>query len=371
MWPSLITNMLKKGSLLLMLPFFNPTQILAEPRDSIFSRLLYRMNLPIPAEEEILTFQNKHLFYATSSNMLKRQKKIAVLNLNHPRKKSTLHLTSVPLSAYDISAIGVSEKKVVLISFDSIFFYERTKNVATLISSRANARGYSEIGFTENNHTMVLHKLYNYHPNDQKVCCEYLYLDAAQLLELQVDTLPYKAIAYSHQVHNWQLFPPQESFSYLALSTKNGLVKLNRYGNFDTLYLPSKGKSFVPDSLFNLNYRGKQMITHLLKKDQYYNRIEKIFQYQDTLIISEIYPGSGKDYRLLTYCYLKDGVYTFKEFIYKNGTNPTLQQANLSYSYPMFFYNGQLLVVAERQSKRLLRKNKFIHSLYYYAFQPS
>lgn len=366
---NLIIKMNKRGRAFVYLSLLLPSQVFATDIDTLKSRCIQKIDLPIPAEENILTYQNNNLFFVSSSESLDQNQLLWVFDINKPNNLLKIKLHKKILSQYRITAIGGSKNKLVLLSHDSIFFYQVEKNSAKMYGAIGNQQSFKGVDFTENNTLIVLHKLYNFHPLDQKVRCQYVYLNAEDLQEVSNDTFDYKGILYSHQIHKWQQFHSNESYSLMALTAQNGILRLNRFKHFDTIFLPSQNKVFVPDSLLNLPARGKQMISQLMAKDMLYNRIEKIFWSNDTLIISEIFPGSGKEKRLITFACPKQGHYTFKEYIYNNTLQNHESYLNLSYSYPMFVYGNQIISINQWQVKNENKKKPFQYCFYIYQFE--
>jgi hypothetical protein len=357
------------GRILIFLPIFFPFQIKAEKIDTLRSVYIKKIELSINAEEDILSFQNKNLLYLSSDEIIKGQKLVWLINLNNHNSLMKIKLEEPITSKYTVTAIGGSEKKILFICHDSIYFYKIEGNKAKIILTKANFNSFLEVDFSENSKTIILHKLYNFHPNDQKVCCQYLYLNEDNFQEIVNDTIIYEAIVYSHQIHKWQNFNASNDFSLLALTTKNKIIKINRFHQYDTIYLPLEKKVLVPDSFLNLPQRGKPLVKNLISNDMFYNRIEKIFENKDTVLISEIFPGSGKDYRLLTYCFKNEGVWRFKEYVYKNSNDNSGKSLNLSYSSPTYLFNNQMLSISQDIRRDIWHKNKFIYSLFFYELK--
>lgn len=366
MLQNLTSKFIKVGRILIFLPILFSYQLKAKEVDTLRSNFIKKIDLPVNAEEQILSYLNRNLLFVTSNEILQNQKVIWMVDLNKPKSISKIKFDKPINSKYSITAIGASNKKIILICHDSILIYKIEKDQASLIFTMANTNSFLEVEFSENNNIIVLNKLYNFHPNDQKICCQYLYLKADDLEELANDTIEYGAIAYSHQIQKWQNFNSWQNYSLLALTTKNKILRFNRLHQFDTIYLPINEKVLVPDSLLHLTFRGKQLVKHLISNDINYNRIEKIFERNDTIIVSEIFPGSGKDYRLLTYCFKIKGIWTFKEFIYRNSQIGL----NLSYSEPTYVYDNQVFTINQNLVKNTWKRNKFIHSLYFYELKP-
>lgn len=371
MWRNLIYRLIQKGRILYFLPFTYIGFIEAQTTDTLYSKFNEKISLPIPAEHNILSYLNDDLLYVSSNEMLESKNTIWVVSLTKKAILTKIKLLSPITSNYSVSAFAVSNEAMVFVCHDLIYFYTLKKSKATLVKTIKNPKSFLEVDFMNHNQIIVLHKLYNFHPSDQKICCENLYIHTKDFSENDSISFPYDGIAYSHQIHQWQLFKSNEFDSYLALTNANAIVHFKQGKINDTIQLPNHNKFLLPDSLLLLPFRGKQMVQFLMQKDSLYNRIEKLFLKNDTLIVSEIFKGSKKDFRLLTYCYKNNGNWCFKSIIYQNihGLAEEKYPLNLSYSVPIYFVQNEVVSLIQFAKERKNKKPIYGYGLFFYELQ--
>lgn len=327
-------------------------------------------------EEELIYSLHDGTMYYTSKEFCKNNN-ISVFSLDLNSKKHAKGISFEYKTEFDPNSLSVNGSYCGFVFYDKIIVFERTKNGTKIQFEAKNDKSFEGCRFI-NDTIILVYKMYDYHPEDEPICCGNRVIDVKNGTVLQDYSFFLKGIEYSHQVNRWIDFGSDFFTITSPIDFKLFMFRDNR---IDTIQLPIEGKRLAKtDSnlLANRSIFGiKSIIGELMRRDSAVNRIEKVFILNDsTVLVSEIFPQSGKNKRALSLVVvskdnpsrinsIKTSVYncTFNE---DNVVNPDLP-FNFQFSLPQFSFNGDLYMVLEsyvEEGKRLSDTKKSNYGLY-------
>lgn len=249
---------------------------------------------------EIKWSKDKNFFVYTSKRFQKKDT-IKVLLLEQNTQKSRIYYLPLPdtiMNDVGIEDISFNSDKMILaiLNFYYVIFYDLNSGKMIDLVNNNNSHKIYFIG----NNEFLLEKLYNFHPLDDSIQCEFRVYSLSQKKFIKTYSFHYDDIKYTILIH--QFIDVYSNKILLSYSTKFKMFifdnNLNKIDSINISYLPMK-KNLLPSNTYQPT---KEVYSYLKKLDTINTRIEKVFFNNDSSIIVSIRPPkSDFNYRTLLF----------------------------------------------------------------------
>jgi len=300
---------------------------------------------------EIKWSKDKNFFVYTSSRFQKKDT-IKVFVLEQNVKKTRTYYLPLPdtiMNNVSIEDISFNSDKMILaiLNFYYVIFYDLNSGKMIDLVSNNKSRKIYHIG----NNEFLLEKLYNFHPLDDSIQCEFKVYSLSQKKFIKTYSFHYEDIKYTILIH--QFIDVYSNKILLSYSNKFKMFifdnNLNKIDSININYLPME-KNLLPPNIYQ---PAKELYYYLKKLDTINTRIEKVFFNNDSSIIVSIRPPkSDFKYRTLLFLEKKHNQWSINKIIeWKHNKKITKKERWLDFT----------------GSDKLLIKNNLIIGLYPYT----